>query len=86
MLQLPECIPFGTGLPENPNKRPQAPKYVNLTRGGNVSSRQNHVNMAQSGPDSSETAGLVEEQPQLLPQIVGCGDTQWIPTEEADVY
>ncbi len=72
--------------PKNPNKRPQAPKYINLTHGGNVSSRQNHVNVVQSGLDSSETAGSVEEQPQLLPQIVGCGDTQWIPTEEVDVY
>ncbi len=27
--------------PKNPNRRPQAPKYLNLTHGGNVSSRQN---------------------------------------------
>ncbi len=47
--------------PKNPNRRPQAPKYLNLNRGGNVSSRQNRVNVAQSGPDSSETAGSAEE-------------------------
>ena len=46
---------------KNSNRRPQAPKYLNLTRGGNVSSRQNRVNVAQSGPDSSETAGSAEE-------------------------
>ncbi len=71
--------------PKNPNRRPQAPKYLNLTRGGNVSSRQNHVNVAQSGPDSSETAGSAEEQASL-PQIVQMGETQWHPTEDANVY
>ncbi len=71
--------------PKNPNKRPQAPKYLNITRGRNVSSRQNCVNMAQSGPDSSETASSAEEQASL-PQIVGMGETQWQPTEEANVY
>ena len=71
--------------PKNPNRRPQAPKYLNITRGGNVSSRQNRVNVAQSGPDSSETAGSAEEQASL-PQIVGMGETQWQPTEEANVY
>ncbi len=72
--------------PKNPNRRPQAPKYLNLTHGGNVSSRQNHVNVAQSGPDSSETAGSAEEQTQSLPQIVQMGETQWQPTEDANVY
>ncbi len=71
---------------KNPNRRPQAPKYLNLTCGGNVSSRQNRVNMAQSGPDSSETAGSAEEQTQSLPQIVQMGETQWQPTEDANVY
>ncbi len=71
---------------KNSNRRPQAPKYLNLTRGGNVSSSQNHVNVAQSGPDNSETAGSAEEQAQLLPQIVQMGETQWRPTEEANVY
>ncbi len=71
---------------KNPNKCPQAPKYLNLTCGGNVSSRQNRVNVAQSGPDSSETADSAEEQLQLLPQIVGCGETQLMPTEEVNVY
>ncbi len=42
--------------------------------------------MAQSGPDNSETAGSAEEQAQPLPQIVGFGETQWMPTEEANVY
>ncbi len=61
---------------KNPNKHPQAPKYLNLTHGGNVSSRQNRVNVAQSGTDSSETPDSAEEQLQLLPQVVGCGETQ----------
>ncbi len=60
--------------PKNPNKWPQAPKYLNITHGGNVSSRQNHVNVVQSGLDSSETTDLAEEQLMLLPQIVGCGE------------
>ncbi len=51
-----------------------------------MSSRQNRVNVAQSGPDSSETAGSAEEQTSSLPQIVGMGDTQWQPTEDANVY
>ena len=51
-----------------------------------MSSRQNRVNVAQSGPDSSETAGSAEEQMQLLPQIVQMGEAQWQPTEEANVY
>ena len=72
--------------PKNPNKRPQAAKYLNLTHGGNVSSRQNRVNVVQSGPDSSETAGSAEEQTSSLPQIVGMGDTQWQPTEDTNVY
>ncbi len=71
---------------KNPNRRPQALKYLNLTRGGNVSSRQNHVNVAQSGLDSSETAGSAEEQTQSLPQIMQMGETQWQPTEDANVY
>ncbi len=58
--------------PRNPNKRPQAPKYLNITHGGNVSSRQNRVNVVQSGPDSSETADSAEEQVSL-PQIVQMG-------------
>ncbi len=42
--------------PKNLNRWPQPPKYLNITW-GNVSSRQNHVNVAQSGPNSSETTG-----------------------------
>ncbi len=72
--------------PRNPNRRPQAPKYLNLTCGGNVSSRQNRVNVAQSGPDSSQITGSAEEQTQSLPQIVQMGEAQWKPTEEANVY
>ncbi len=72
--------------PRNPNRRPQPPKYINLTRGGNMSSRQNRVIVAQSGPDGSEPADSAEEQPQLLPQIVECGETQWVPTEDLNVY
>ena len=51
-----------------------------------MSSRQNRVNVAQSGPDSSETTGSAEEQTQSLPQIVQIGETQWKPTEDANVY
>ncbi len=51
-----------------------------------MNSRQNRVNMAQSGPDSSETTGSAEEQTQSLPQIVQIGETQWKPTEDANVY
>ncbi len=51
-----------------------------------MSSRQNCVNVAQSGLDSSETTGSTEEQMQSLPQIVQMGETQWQPTEDANVY
>ena len=50
-----------------------------------MSSRQNRVNVAQSGPDSSETADSAEEQVSL-PQIVQMGETQLQPTEDANVY
>ncbi len=51
-----------------------------------MSSRQNRVNVAQSGPDSSDTAGSDEGQTPSLPQIVQMGETQLHPTEDANVY
>ena len=51
-----------------------------------MSSRQNCVNVAQSGPDSSEAAGSTEEQTRSHPQIVQMGEAPWQPTEDANVY
>ncbi len=72
--------------PKNPNRRPPPPKYLNITFRGNVSSRQNRVNVVQSGPDTSVSADLAENPGPGEVQAVGCDETQLIPTKEDGIF